>query len=57
MAQNPNDKKPKTRIIRINLSSILYLVLLGVIAWMLFKNTDVPPAKVEWAQVQDMVLA
>lgn len=57
MAQNPNDKKPKTRIIRINLSSILYLVLLGVIAWMLFKNTDVPPAKVEWAQVQEMVLS
>ena len=57
MAQNPNDKKPKTRIIRINLSSILYLVLLGVIAWMLFKNSDVPPAKVEWAQVQEMVLS
>ena len=24
---------------------------------MLFKNTDVPPAKVEWAQVQEMVLS
>ncbi|MGM9761282.1 MAG: ATP-dependent zinc metalloprotease FtsH [Candidatus Cryptobacteroides sp.] len=57
MAQKPKNKKPNgVRIIRINLSSIIYLLLLIFIGWMLFKNSDVPAKKVEWSQVQQMVL-
>ncbi len=43
-------------MIRINLSTILYIVLLLCIAWMLFSNSGVPAKKIEWAQVQEMVL-
>ena len=57
MAQKPKNKKPNgVRIVRINLSSIIYLLLLFFIGWMLFKNSDVPAKKVEWSQVQQMVL-
>ena len=57
MAQKPQNKKPNgVRIVRINLSSIIYLLLLIFIGWMLFKNSDVPAKKVEWSQVQQMVL-
>ena len=57
MAQKPKNKKPNgVRIIRINLSSFIYLLLLIFIGWMLFKNSDVPAKKVEWSQVQQMVL-
>ena len=57
MAQKPKNKKPNgVRIVRINLSSIIYLLLLIFIGWMLFKNSDVPAKKVEWSQVQQMVL-
>ena len=56
MAQNPNNRKPqKVRIVRINLSWILYLLLLAAIGWMLFSNSGVPPQKIEWAQVQQMM--
>ena len=56
MAQKPNDRKPqKVRIVRINLSWILYILLLGAIGWMLFSNSGVPPQKVEWTQVQQMM--
>ncbi len=52
MAQKPNDRKPnKVKIVRINLSWILYLLLLVAIGWMLFSNNGVPPQKVEWTQV------
>ena len=56
MAQKPKNKKNGERIIRINLSSILYIALLIFIGWMLFNNSGVPAKKVEWAQVQQMVL-
>lgn len=57
MAQKPKNKKPNgVRIVRINLSSIIYLLLPIFIGWMLFKNSDVPAKKVEWSQVQQMVL-
>ena len=56
MAQNPNNKRPpKVRIVRINLSWILYLLLLVAIGWMLFSNSGVPPQKIEWIQVQQMM--
>ncbi len=56
MAQNPNNRKPqKVRIVRINLSWVLYLLLLAAIGWMLFSNSGVPPQKIEWAQVQQMM--
>ena len=56
MAQKPNDRKPhKVKIVRINLSWILYLLLLVAIGWMLFSNNGVPPQKVEWTQVQQMM--
>ena len=56
MAQNPNNKRPpKVRIVRINLSWILYLLLLVAIGWMLFSNSGVPPQKIEWTQVQQMM--
>ena len=56
MAQNPNNRKPqKVRIVRINLSWVLYLLLLAAIGWMLFSNSGVPPQKIEWVQVQQMM--
>ena len=56
MAQNPNNRKPqKVRIVRINLSWVLYLLLLAAIGWMLFSNSGVPPQKIEWSQVQQMM--
>ena len=59
MAQNTNDKdpkKPKVKVVRINFSW-LYLLLLGGIAFMLFSGGSAAPQKIEWAQVQEMVLA
>ncbi len=56
MAQKPNNRKPgKVRIVRINLSWVLYLLLLVAIGWMLFNNNGVPPQKIEWTQVQQMM--
>ena len=43
-------------MIRINLSTILYIILLAVIGWMLLGNSSAPAAKIEWAQVQEMIL-
>ena len=54
MANNPKNDDKKRRIIRINLSWI-YIVLLVGIGWMLLGNRSVPAAKVEWAQVKQMV--
>ncbi len=50
--RNTNDNKRRT--IRINLSWIYILLLMGI-GWMLFNNRSVQPAKVEWAQVKQMV--
>ena len=55
MPENQNkDRKPKVRIVRINLSWIFYLLLIVSIGWMLFSNRSMPE-KVEWAQVEEMI--
>lgn len=57
MAQKPNNRKDRgPKVIRINFSTILYLVLLGLIGWMLLNNGSAPAQKIEWAQVKEMVL-
>lgn len=56
MANNSNNKnQPKRKVVRINISSILYLVLLIVIGTSLFRNTGSPAQKLEWAQVKEMI--
>ncbi|MBR5042227.1 MAG: ATP-dependent zinc metalloprotease FtsH [Bacteroidales bacterium] len=50
------DRKPKIRVVRINLSWVFYLLLVVSIGWMLFSNRSVPE-KVEWAQVEEMIKA
>ncbi len=56
MAQKPNNGNRGPRIVRINLSTILYIILLAVIGWMLLGNSSAPAAKIEWGQVQEMIL-
>ena len=53
-----NNKDRKVKVISINLSW-LYLLLIGVILWMLFfgqGNSGANPQKVEWEEVQQMAL-
>lgn len=54
MSRDNKNNDKKRRVIRINFSWI-YLVLLLGIGWMLFNNRSAQPAKVEWAQVKQMV--
>lgn len=54
MADNKKPTGPKKKIIRINISW-LYLVLILGIGYLLLTNSGVPPQKVEWAEVKDMV--
>ena len=42
-------------MIRINFSTLLYVILLAVIGWMLLNNSSAPAKKIEWDQVQTMV--
>ena len=57
MAKKQNANQPgKPRIVRINLSW-LYILLLGGIIWMLWGTRGVPPAKVEWSDVTEMIAA
>lgn len=60
MAENNNNQKPDKNIkkikVRLNLSW-LYLLLLVGIGWMLFSQSSPAPAKVEWAEVQSMILS
>ena len=52
--QNKNKKKqPKTKVIRINLSWLYFLLILGIV-WMLIGNRGTSAQKIEWAQVQKM---
>ena len=56
--KNNNNKDRKIKVISINLSW-LYLLLIGVILWMLFfgpGNNGANPQKVEWEEVQQMAL-
>ncbi|MCQ2159515.1 MAG: ATP-dependent zinc metalloprotease FtsH [Bacteroidales bacterium] len=59
---NPNSQKndqngrgPKRIQIRFNLSWFYLLLVLGII-WMFFNKSDTPAQKIEWAEVQSMVL-
>ncbi|MBO4264377.1 MAG: hypothetical protein J5871_06865, partial [Bacteroidales bacterium] len=49
------DKKPKVRVIRLNFSW-MYLLLLLAVGWMLLGNRGTSPEKIEWAQLQQMIL-
>ena len=55
MPQNQNNKQRKTKVIRINFSWF-YILLVGGILWMILGNRGVEPAKIEWPQVQEMIL-
>ena len=57
MAQQQDDynKRPKVRVVRINLSWVFYLILVIGIGWMLFSNRGVQAEKIEWAQVEKMI--
>ncbi len=57
MTQTPNKKPQNPKVVRINLSWILYLILLVGIGWMLFNNSSAPPQKIEWEQVRQMIVA
>ena len=57
MAQDNNSKDPrKPKIIRINLSWLYILLIVGIV-WMLLGSKGAAPQKVEWAQVREMILA
>ncbi len=57
MAQNSkNNKPPKVKIVRINLSWLFYLLIILGVGSLLFKNQSAPPQKIEWPQVQQMIL-
>ena len=55
--QNNKKRKPKVRVIRINLGWVFYLALVLFIGWMLLGNTGPQPEKLEWAQVEEMIKA
>ena len=56
MPQKPNNKDPrKPKIVRINLSW-LYIILLVAIGYMLFAQSGPAPQKIEWTEVQQMML-
>ena len=55
MPQKPNNTDPrKPKIVRINLSW-LYILLLVVIGFMLFRQAGPAPQKIEWPEVRQMV--
>lgn len=55
MAQKPNKKNPKVRVININLSLVIWIILIGFTIWMLVGNSNASPQKIEWTQVQEMI--
>ena len=50
-------KEPKKKIIRINLSWIIYVLIFGGILWMMYGSRSANPQKVEWAEVETMLKA
>ncbi|MEE3430246.1 MAG: ATP-dependent metallopeptidase FtsH/Yme1/Tma family protein, partial [Candidatus Cryptobacteroides sp.] len=46
---------PKIRRIRINLSWLYILLLIGI-GWLLFSQSGANPQKIEWAEVKEMFL-
>ena len=58
MPQKQNNKrKPKVKVIRINVGWIFYALLIFFIGWMLLGNAGTQAQKVEWAQVEEMIKA
>lgn len=56
MSEKPKNKRPQgTRIVRINLTWLIYVLFLVGIGWMLFSNSGSQPQKIEWAQVRQMM--
>lgn len=54
--QNKRNNKNKNRVVRINFSWFYVLLMLGI-GMMLFSSRGVPPAKIEWAEVKEMIMA
>ena len=54
--QNKRNNKNKTRVVKINFSWFYILLMLGIVM-MLFSSRGVPPAKIEWAEVKEMIQA
>ena len=54
--QNNKKKTIKTKVVKVNLSW-LYLLLIVGLGLLLFKNPSANPSKIEWAQVERMILA
>lgn len=54
MAQKPKNKNQKVKVIKINLSWLIYIILIAFIGWMLIGNSKAPAQKIEWAQVREM---
>ena len=55
MADKKNKGNGKPRIVRINLSWLYILLLVGI-GWMLLGNSGPAAQKIEWAQVKQMIL-
>ena len=55
MAKKQDKKNPKIKVVRLNISWLYILIILGI-GWMLFANRGPQPQKIEWAQVQQMIL-
>ena len=53
--QGKDNKNPQIKVVRINLSWVLYALLIIGIGWMLFSNRGAQAEKVEWAQVEQMI--
>ncbi len=53
--QGKNKNNPQIKVVRINLSWVLYALLIVSIGWMLFSNRGAQAEKVEWAQVEQMI--
>lgn len=51
-----NNKKGQPRIIRLNLSWLYILLIIGI-GWMWFSSKGTSSAKVEWADVEQMILS
>ena len=56
MSNKQDNKKPKIKVVRINLSWLYILLIAGVIL-MLFSTKSARPEKIEWAQLQEMIMA
>ena len=54
-SKKDNDNRQKPKIIRINLSWIIYILIFGAIFWYMFNTGSANPQKVEWADVETML--